>query len=123
VTLIRAGAGWRNHCVRWLGPAAPVDLISTQTAAVPGRSCSRSTREPYWRISRLYLDPTLRSSGFHRGEGASRPCAYERRPPAESAAIRNAAATNERLSFGMTAFFLNRWIFAVSVSLSRATLM
>ena len=48
---------------------------------------------------------------------------YERRPPAESAAIRNAAAMNERLSFGITAFFLNRWIFAVSESLSRATLM
>ena len=33
--------------IAWLGPVAPVDLISTQTAAAPGRSCSRSAREPY----------------------------------------------------------------------------
>ena len=45
------------------------------------------------------------------------------RPSAESAAIRNAAAMKARLCFGMTALFLNRWIFAVSVSLSSATLI
>jgi len=51
------------------------------------------------------------------------PSGYGCRPSAESAAMRNAAAMNERLSFGMTAFFLNRWIFAVSVSFSSATLI
>jgi len=47
---------------------------------------------------------------------------HGRRPSAESAAIRNAAATNARLCFGMTTFLLNRWIFAVPASLSSALL-
>jgi hypothetical protein len=58
-----------------------------------------------------------------RAKRASAGMVYGDRPCAESAAIRNAAAMKERLCFGMTAFLLNRWIFAVSVSLSRATLM
>ena len=57
------------------------------------------------------------------GGGASAGLVYEDRPSAESAAIRNAAAMKARLCFGMTAFFLKRWIFAVSVSLSSATLI
>ena len=58
------------------------------------------------------------------GKGAHpRPSGYGDRPSAESAAIRKAAAMKERLSFGMTAFFLSRWILAVSVSFSRATLI
>ncbi len=57
------------------------------------------------------------------GGGASAGLVYEDRPCAESAAIRNAAAMKARLCFGMTAFLLNRWIFAVSASLSSATLI
>src|SRR6185503_7216378 len=41
----------------------------------------------------------------------------------DSAALRNAAATNARLSFGMTAFLLKRWTFAVSDSFSSALVM
>ena len=73
----------------------------------------------------LTTDSLPRGSGKARewAKRASAGMVYGDRPCAESAAMRNAAAMKERLCFGMTAFLLNRWIFAVSVSLSRATLM
>jgi hypothetical protein len=112
------------HCGSFLGWARwgrRLDLHADSGA--PGRACSRSVRESYCRSSRLGLSLAQRSSGFQSSMAHRAYAVYERRPPAESAAIRNAAAMNDRLSFGITAFFLNRWIFAVSVSLSRATLM
>jgi hypothetical protein len=102
--VLRVNILWRGGAAAPCGRELTLDRIAPADwlqSRVPGR-CSRSAREPFWCITCT---------------------AYERRPPAVSAAIRNAAATNERLSFGMTAFFLNRWISAVSVSLSRATLM
>jgi hypothetical protein len=104
------------------GGARRLDLHPDCGGSLPLRL--QLTLERYWADQSPLFGPDSTVECLSIGKMAHRAYAvYERRPPAESAAIRNAAAMNERLSFGMTALFLNLWIFAVSVSLSRATLM
>ena len=72
-------------------------------------------------LERLGLDVS-EAAALGLGDFQTVSVVYGRRPSDVSAAMRNAAARNARLSLGMTAFFLNLWIFAVSLSFSSAIL-